>query len=1022
MAAQDAAMSFGRSDRTQFWRDVFAAADGALELEPEDRRAFVEKCIDRDPAVGAELKSLIDSVDQRSILEAPATLFATPFLHVAADDPITEDLDLADSLPPFGPYRVRRELGSGGMGTVYLAERSDDQFRKDVALKVLPRWSGGSRNRIQRFIEERQILATLDHPGIARLLDGGVSADGLPWFAMEYVDGEPIDRYCERRQLSIDQRLTLFCDVCSAVQYAHRNLVVHRDLKPSNILVTADGRVVLLDFGIAKLLGDGDNGDHAAKTTVDRLLTPLYSSPEQIRGEQASTAADVYALGVLLHTLLTGSNPYKLSSFESYEVARAVLEQEPERASVTAARLGLPPKHARRLQGDLDAIVSRAMSKEPARRYATVEQLSADIHRYLSGLPVLARPDSRSYVLKKFVARHRVGVAMASAAAAVLIGFAAVMTVQRSHIRAQSVRIARERDRAEAIGQGFAAVFRHVAPGDSGITAREVLDSATSRVNEQLALYPEQRARLTFEMARAYHRLQLEDRARGLLEASLAVQRRLHPVPNHALAQTLNLLGDVVLAEGNVPRADSAYGAVLARRAELPATDPELSHTLNGLARVRRRERRYAEAESFARQAIAIDGARGRNGLADLARSTKTLGSIFAAEGDNRRAVAYFRDALSAIRAIRPDEHPETAATILDLAAALNNAGERAAADSLLRYELTLQQRLMAGAVLSGTVSMPATAATKSADEVTAPVQRALALSSSPAVERPSTSAAAYESRIAFVTDRDGPDPIGNFGNQEIYTMNPDGTGQRRLTYEKAEDMAPAFSPDGHTIAFSSRRAGELYLFLMNADGTDQRQLAQSSDRPVSGTEPTWSPDGKRIVFRTTVPPFAMYAINVDGSGLRRVSDSTGGASSPAWSPDGKKIAFTSRRSGNQEIYLMDAAGGNVVRLTSNDVMDRFPVWSPDGRRIAFESDRDGESRIYVMNADGSNPARLTSPPGKDGHPSWSPDGRQIAFHRTVLGHGQVYVMNADGSDVKRLTALSSVAFSGYPTWGRMTR
>ncbi|HJP59596.1 MAG TPA: serine/threonine-protein kinase, partial [Gemmatimonadaceae bacterium] len=469
-------MSFSRSDRTQFWRDVFAAADGALELGPEDRHAFVEECIERDPAVGAELKSLIDNVDQRSVLEAPATLFAAPFLHATTDDPITEDLELADSLPPFGPYRVRRELGSGGMGMVYLAERSDDQFRKDVALKVLPRWSGGSRNRIQRFIEERQILATLDHPGIARLLDGGVSADGLPWFAMEYVDGEPIDRYCERRQLSIEQRLALFCDVCSAVQYAHRNLVVHRDLKPSNILVTADGRVVLLDFGIAKLIVDGDNGDHAAKATVDRLLTPLYSSPEQIRGEQASTAADIYALGVLLHTLLTGSNPYKLSSFEGYEVARAVLEQEPERPSVTAARLGLPPKQVRRMQGDLDAIVLRAMSKEPTRRYATVEQLGADIRRHLSGLPVLARPDSRSYVLKKFIARHRAGVAMASAAAAVLIAFATVMAVQRSHIRAQAARIARERDRAEAIGQGLANIFRHVAPGDSGITAREVLD------------------------------------------------------------------------------------------------------------------------------------------------------------------------------------------------------------------------------------------------------------------------------------------------------------------------------------------------------------------------------------------------------------------------------------------------------------------------------------------------------------------------------------------------------------------
>jgi Tol biopolymer transport system component len=1014
-------MSLTRSDRTQFWRDVFAAADDALELDPKDLQKFIKQWVERDPAVGAELKSLIDNVDQASVLEAPAASFAAPFMHAAPSDPITEDHGLKDTLPPFGPYRVRRELGSGGMGTVYLAERSDDQFRKDVALKVLPRWSGGSGNRIRRFVEERQILATLDHPGIARLLDGGVSADGLPWFAMEYVDGEPIDRYCERRQLPIEERLRLFCDVCSAVQYAHRNLVVHRDLKPSNILVTAEGRVVLLDFGIARLLSDGGNGDHAAKNTVDRLLTPLYSSPEQIRGEQASTAADVYALGVLLHTLLTGSNPYKLSSFESYAVARAVLEQEPEPPSATAARLGLSPKHVRHVKGDLDAIVLRAMSKDPARRYATVEQLGADVRRHLNGLPVLAQPESRVYEAKKFIARHRVGVAMASAASLVVLAFAIVMAVQRSHIRAQAVRIARERDRAEAIGQGLANIIRHIAPGDSGISAREVLDSATARINEQTALYPEQRARLTFEMARAYHRLQLEDRARGLLEVSLAVRRGVQPAPNRDIAQTLNLLGDVLLAQGNVTRADSVLSAAHALRSDMTPTNPEVAQTLTGLAEVRRRERRYAEAERFARQAVAINRSRGRNGLADLARSTKTLGSIVESEGDHRRAVVYFRDALAAIRAIRPDEHPETAATILDLAAALNNAGEHAAADSLLRYELTLQQRLMTAAVLTGTVSMPATAATNSADEVTAPVQRALSLNG-PAVDKPSTSAAAHESRIAFVTDRDGPDPIGNFGNQEIYVMNPDGTGQRRLTYEKAEDMTPAVSPDGRKIAFSSRRTGELYLFLMNADGTDQRQLTQSSERGVPGAEPAWSPDGKRIAFRTAVPPLVMFSINVDGSGLKRLSDSTGGASSPAWSPDGKKIAFTSRRSGNPEIYVMDADGGNVVRLTSNDAMDRFPAWSPDGRRIAFESDRDGESHIYVMSADGSNQVRLTSPPGKDGHPSWSPDGKHLTFHRTVLGHGQEYVMNADGTEVKRLTALSSVAFSGYPSWGTVKR
>src|SRR5687767_6044709 len=374
-----------KTQLVEVWREVFEAADSALELEPAERQAFIDRCLENHPAIGAELKALIDAAAAASTLETPAAEFAAPFLNgVELDDDVAGD-DNNGAVSMFGPYRVRREIGSGGMGAVYLAERSDDQYRKEVALKILPRWSGGDRRRRQRFLEERQILATLDHPGIARLLDGGVTADGQPWFAMEYIDGRQIDQYCDELRLSVDERLKLFCAVCSAVQYAHRILVVHRDLKPSNILVSADGRVALLDFGIAKLLAQDSTTADAAKTIGDRMMTPLYASPEQIRGEPASTSADIYALGVLLHVLLTGGRPYRLSTFESYEVARAVLEQEPERPSVSAARESehvgaralehsaaaralsrgsTPVKLVRRLRGDLDAIVLKEMTKD----------------------------------------------------------------------------------------------------------------------------------------------------------------------------------------------------------------------------------------------------------------------------------------------------------------------------------------------------------------------------------------------------------------------------------------------------------------------------------------------------------------------------------------------------------------------------------------------------------------------------------------------------------------------------------
>src|SRR5687768_5249461 len=1032
-----------RTQLVEVWREVFEAADRALELEPAERQAFIDRCLENHPAIGAELKALIDAAAAASTLETPAAEFAAPFLNgVELDDDVAGD-DNNGAVSMFGPYRVRREIGSGGMGAVYLAERSDDQYRKEVALKILPRWSGGDRRRLQRFLEERQILATLDHPGIARLLDGGVTADGQPWFAMEYIDGRPVDKYCDELRLSVDERLKLFCAVCSAVQYAHRNLVVHRDLKPSNILVSADGRVALLDFGIAKLLAEDSTTADAAKTIGDRMMTPLYASPEQIRGEPASTSADVYALGVLLHVLLTGGRPYRLSTFESYEVTRAVLEQEPERPSVSAARESEPVgaraaersataralsrgstsiKLVRRLRGDLDAIVLKAMAKDPSRRYATVEQLETDVRRHLTGLPVVAQPESRSYLTRKFIRRHRTGVAMASAAAVLVVGFAAVMTVQRSSIRAQAERIALERDRAEQVGGVFLNIFRTVAPGDRGIAARDILDSASARINQEMIAHPEQRARLMFEMAGAYHRLELHDRARSLLDTSLALRRNLRPKPDLEIAETLNQLGAVLLAQANVARAEEAYTEALAlRRRELGTRHADVARTLVGLSAVRRAQRRFPEAERLSREAVAIDRSRGPNARADLARSTSALAGAIADAGDYRRAAGLFREALVLARETHAEEHPEVAGTVFDLAGALHGAGEHRAADSLVRYGLGLNRRLLTANLLTRGASLSTSRVADTSGNVNETVRRAL--SERPVgATGPAAGAAANSSRIVFVSDRDGPDAVGDLGNEEVYVMNPDGTDQRRLTHNKATDNQPALSPDGRTIAFTSQRAGGPDIFVMNVDGTGQKQLTRFSDRGLGALNPTWAPDGKRIAFRTRVKRIDIYTINVDGTGLTRVTNDPAGEATPSWSPDGRRIAFSSGLRQRLEIHVVDSDGRNPRRLTFNDAMDHHPEWSPDGQRIAFHSDRDGDMEIYVMNADGSNPVRLTRNPGLDAHPSWSPDGRRIVFHRTVLGHGQVHVMNADGSDVKRITDLSPVAFSAFPSWGRAPR
>ena len=379
-------------------------------------------------------------------------------------------LDSTSPLPPpslqpdrrVGPYRLIRELGHGGMGTVFLAVRADEQFEKRVALKVVR--SSDSQEVVRYFRRERQILAGLEHPNIARLLDGGSTEDGLPFFVMEHVEGVPIDRYCDEHQLAVPERLRLFEGVCSAVQYAHRSLVVHRDLKPGNILVTEDGVPKLLDFGIAKLLNPGVAGGGALETVV--AMTPDYASPEQVRGKSITTATDVYSLGVILYELLTGHRPYRVKSREHVEVLKAVCEEEPERPSTAVGRTeerrqpdgttsittpeeagrlrhDTPQRLKKRLQGDLDAIVLAALQKDPAQRYSSVEALSRDIHRYLDGLPITARKASNLYRLRKLAGRHKLGVAAGAAILGLLVALAVTMTLQASRVR-------KERDRATA--------------------------------------------------------------------------------------------------------------------------------------------------------------------------------------------------------------------------------------------------------------------------------------------------------------------------------------------------------------------------------------------------------------------------------------------------------------------------------------------------------------------------------------------------------------------------------------------
>ena len=651
---------------TDWFRRVDTVFDAAVDLPADQQAAAVERACGGDEALRAEVLSLLRAYRSDSPLESPAAEIAAPLFEPAA----AAARAASDRI---GPFRIVREIGRGGMGRVLLAERADGQFEQRVALKLIQH---GNPGVIRRFVEERRILALLQHPNIARLVDGGLTSDGLPYFAMELVDGEPIDHYCASRHLLLDARLELFARVCDAVAYAHQRLVIHRDLKPSNILVTADGQVKLLDFGIAKLLGDAPGEDLTG--TGLSPMTPQFAAPEQIRNAPISTATDVYSLGVLLYLLLTSERPYDLRGKPPTDIERIVCVDVPPKPS---SRVAGPL--ARQLRGDLDLIVMTALQKEERRRYQSPATLAHDLQRFRQGHAILARPDSARYRLEKFVRRNRTAVALATATAAALVGATVFSIAQMREALRQQQEAVRAAQRATALSE-----LQSVLAGDARdpdgrpLPPAGRIAMAEGVIARRFASDPSLAANLMVDLSGRYVEA-------GDLKAQRALLGKAR-----AIALTANRGADVALA--TCWRANSYWIEDL--------LDSARADVAEGKAALARDQRRDREAEATCLEAEGkLLQATGKpdSGIALLERavaleqdqpgSTETLGrmnalaEVLRLSGRIREAVPYFRRILAQLEALGYGETDAFPNVVNFLSTSLTDLGELAALDSTLR-------------------------------------------------------------------------------------------------------------------------------------------------------------------------------------------------------------------------------------------------------------------------------------------------------------------------------------------------
>lgn len=698
----------------------------AIELEADARAEFLSEACGDDISLKAEVELMLAASEEaESFIEVPAYQLAENFTtkKVLPQDPTAGSF--------IGHYKIIREIGEGGMGAVYLAVRADDQYKKRVAIKLI---KGGANNSYlrRRFLSERQILASLDHPNIAKLLDGGTTEDGSPYIVMDYIEGLPINEYCDNNKLSTVDRLKLFRQICAAVHYAHQNLVIHRDIKPGNIIVTADGIPRLLDFGIAKLLNPELSGQTLDMTAGPMgPMTPEYASPEQVRGETLTTSSDIYSLGIVLYELLTGHRPYKFTSRVPHAIAQIICEQEPQKPStvinrietnpydfsdtapvvspesVSRTREGQVEKLRRRLQGDLDNIVLMAMRKEPANRYASVEQFSEDIRRHLEGLPCIARKATFSYKATKFIRRNKISVAASLLVALTLIGGVITTLWQARVAHVERMKAEQRFNDVRTLANSFMFEIHdgiETLPGSTPV--RQLLVTKALQYLDSLSRESSTDIALRRELATAYLKVgdiqgnptvaNLGDMEGALISYQKALQIRQSlptedtPVKDAALdlATSYDRVGDMLLLNHNIEETTENYQKALEIRERLAEKEPnqaqiryDLSLSYSNIADALTQAgdpsnslENYRKALSI-RQALLVQDTTNTKYRRSIAALYYRMGQLIFDGGDKVGGVETARKSLAMFESLS-QENPQNSKARRELALAHNNLGD----------------------------------------------------------------------------------------------------------------------------------------------------------------------------------------------------------------------------------------------------------------------------------------------------------------------------------------------------------